>query len=132
MLLLVIPYWINEILRAFAFRVLFGTGGVINEILIGIGVIHDPVDFLGADVALTILPAIDLWNVKADPGQMEQIVMTLAVNARDAMLRGGKLTIDTANITVELVRRGYDRGALEKLWGGNFLRVMRVVEEAAG
>jgi membrane dipeptidase len=38
---------------------------------------------------------------------------------------------DTANITVELVRRGYDRGALEKLWGGNFLRVMRVVEEAA-
>jgi membrane dipeptidase len=39
---------------------------------------------------------------------------------------------DTANITIELVRRGYDRGALEKLWGGNFLRVMRVVEEAAG
>jgi membrane dipeptidase len=39
---------------------------------------------------------------------------------------------DTANITLELVRRGYDRGALEKLWGGNFLRVMRVVEEAAG
>ena len=35
------------------------------------------------------------------------------------------------NITIELVRRGYDRGALEKLWGGNFLRVMRVAEEAA-
>jgi membrane dipeptidase len=39
---------------------------------------------------------------------------------------------DSANVTAELVRRGYDRGALEKLWGGNFLRVMRVVEEAAG
>jgi membrane dipeptidase len=39
---------------------------------------------------------------------------------------------DSANITVELVRRGYDRGALEKLWGGNFLRVMRVVEAAGG
>jgi len=39
---------------------------------------------------------------------------------------------DSANITIELVRRGYDRGALEKLWGGNFLRVMRVVEQAAG
>lgn len=39
---------------------------------------------------------------------------------------------DTANITVELVRRGYDKGALEKLWGGNFLRVMRIVEQAAG
>jgi membrane dipeptidase len=34
----------------------------------------------------------------------------------------------SANITIELVRRGYDRGALEKLWGGNFLRVMRVAE----
>lgn len=52
MLLLVIPYWINEILRAFAFRVLFGTGGVINAMLIGSGLIHDPIDFLGADVAL--------------------------------------------------------------------------------
>ena len=38
---------------------------------------------------------------------------------------------DSANITIELVRRGYDRGALTKLWGGNFLRVMRVVEQAA-
>jgi membrane dipeptidase len=36
------------------------------------------------------------------------------------------------NITVELVRRGYDRGALEKLWGGNFLRTMRAAEELAG
>jgi membrane dipeptidase len=35
------------------------------------------------------------------------------------------------NITVELVKRGYDRGALEKLWGGNFLRVMRVAEGMA-
>ena len=36
------------------------------------------------------------------------------------------------NITIELVRRGYDRAALEKLWGGNFLRVMRVAEGLAG
>jgi membrane dipeptidase len=35
------------------------------------------------------------------------------------------------NITIELVKRGYDRGALEKLWGGNFLRVMRVTEGLA-
>jgi spermidine/putrescine transport system permease protein len=52
MLLLIIPYWINEILRAFAFRVLFGTGGVINSALMGLGLVHDPIDFLGADVAL--------------------------------------------------------------------------------
>jgi membrane dipeptidase len=38
---------------------------------------------------------------------------------------------DSANLTAELVRRGYDRGAIEKLWGGNFLRVMRVAEQAA-
>jgi membrane dipeptidase len=38
---------------------------------------------------------------------------------------------ESLNITAELVRRGYDRGALEKLWGGNFLRVMRMVEEYA-
>jgi membrane dipeptidase len=37
----------------------------------------------------------------------------------------------TPNITIELMRRGYDRGALEKLWGGNFLRVMRVAEGLA-
>jgi membrane dipeptidase len=36
------------------------------------------------------------------------------------------------NITIELMKRGYDRGALEKLWGGNFLRVMKVAEGLAG
>jgi membrane dipeptidase len=39
---------------------------------------------------------------------------------------------ESPNITIELTRRGYDRGALEKLWGGNFLRVMRVAERLAG
>ncbi|HVY14579.1 MAG TPA: dipeptidase [Rhodopila sp.] len=38
---------------------------------------------------------------------------------------------DSHNVTTELLRRGYDRGALEKLWGGNFLRVMRVAEGLA-
>ena len=52
MLLLVVPYWINEILRAFAFRVMFGTGGVINGVLVGLGLLREPIDFLGADVAL--------------------------------------------------------------------------------
>jgi spermidine/putrescine transport system permease protein len=52
MLLLIVPYWINEVLRAFAFRVLMGTGGVINNVLIGAGLIREPIDFLGLDVAL--------------------------------------------------------------------------------
>ena len=52
MLLLIIPYWVNELLRAFAFNILFGTGGVINKLLIGAGVLAVPIDFIGRDIAL--------------------------------------------------------------------------------
>jgi CheY-like chemotaxis protein len=53
---------------------------------------------LGADVDLEVLPSANLWNVKADPGQMEQVLMNLVVNARDAMPSGGRLTIETKNL----------------------------------
>jgi PAS domain S-box-containing protein len=56
---------------------------------------------LGADVSLTFLPEPQLWNIEADPGQIEQIVMNLAINARDAMPEGGKLTIQTANVMLD-------------------------------
>jgi spermidine/putrescine transport system permease protein len=51
-LCLILPFWVNEILRAFAFRILFGTGGVINASLMGLGIMDEPVDFLKADVGL--------------------------------------------------------------------------------
>lgn len=51
-LLLIIPYWINEILRAFAFRIIFGDSGLINEMLLALGLIDNPVDFIRANVAL--------------------------------------------------------------------------------
>jgi spermidine/putrescine transport system permease protein len=49
---LIIPYWINEILRAFAFRVLFGATGVVNTVGMQMGLWDVPVDFIRADVAL--------------------------------------------------------------------------------
>lgn len=52
LLLLILPYWVNEILRAFAFRVLLSSGGIINQMLMGLGVTSEAVDFLGADVGL--------------------------------------------------------------------------------
>ena len=51
-LLLIIPYWINEILRAFAFRIIFGDSGLINEVMLTMGLISDPIDFIRANVAL--------------------------------------------------------------------------------
>src|SRR5207249_8178546 len=55
----------------------------------------------GSDVQLARPLAPDLGAVKADPGQLEQIIINLAVNARDAMPGGGRLTIEAANMVVE-------------------------------
>lgn len=52
LLLLIAPYWINEVLRAFAFRVMFAGSGVINRALQGMGLIDQSYDFLGNNVAL--------------------------------------------------------------------------------
>ena len=56
---------------------------------------------IGEDIDLVLHTATDLWPVKVDPGQMEQVLMNLVINSRDAMPRGGKLTIESANVELD-------------------------------
>jgi len=71
----------------------------LNEV---IGSLHKLLDrLIGEDIVLEMNPASELWQVRADPGQIEQVLMNLIANGRDAMPEGGRLTIATANLVVD-------------------------------
>jgi len=69
-------------------QVIFGTNKILQRLI-------------GEDIDLLIGLGPELGKVKADPNQIEQVLMNLAVNARDAMPHGGKLTIETDNVLVD-------------------------------
>lgn len=56
---------------------------------------------IGEDIELRVSSPEDLGNIKADPVQLEQVIMNLVVNARDAMPKGGKLSIETSNVYLD-------------------------------
>ncbi len=69
----------------------------LNRVIGGMeGIFHN---LLGGEVETQIVPAPGLQAVKADAGQLEQVIMNLAMNARDAMPNGGILTLETANVS---------------------------------
>ena len=70
----------------------------LNEVLGEVAKMLDRL--LEKNITLRVAPAPHLWPVKADPSQVEQLIMNLAVNARDAMPQGGQLLIETRNAEV--------------------------------
>jgi two-component system cell cycle sensor histidine kinase/response regulator CckA len=67
----------------------------LNALVAGMGKMLRPL--IGEHIQFSTVPAPDLRAVRADPGQIEQVIVNLVVNARDAMPQGGRLTIQTAN-----------------------------------
>ena len=73
---------------------------------------------IGEDIELITVAAAEPATIRTDPGQLEQVVMNVAVNARDAMPGGGKLIIETANALVDQTYAGTERGPEARLVRG--------------
>jgi two-component system, cell cycle sensor histidine kinase and response regulator CckA len=72
---------------------------LLNDVLAGMEKMFQRI--LGADVDLVSLPAPSLGRVRVDPSSLEQVIMNLIVNARDAMPRGGKITLETGDVLLD-------------------------------
>jgi two-component system sensor histidine kinase EvgS len=71
----------------------------LNELLNGFKKSIAPL--VGEDIEFALKPGAELWKVKMDPVQVDQIVMNLVVNARDAMPKGGSISIETSNVQID-------------------------------
>lgn len=71
----------------------------LNLVVVDMGAMLQRV--IGENIQLKMMLSPDLWSVKVDPAQIEQIIANLAVNARDAMPDGGQLTIETGNVVLD-------------------------------
>ena len=69
---------------------------------------------IGEDIEFVTIPGSDVGRVKVDPAQLEQVIMNLVINARDAMPEGGRLTIETANVELD---EEYARSHIESRTG---------------
>jgi len=84
----------------------FSRRQVLQPVVLDLNAVIPDVDkmlrrLLGEDIDLSTTLAPELGRVRADPGQLEQVLMNLAVNARDAMPGGGRLTIETQNVKLD-------------------------------
>jgi signal transduction histidine kinase/ActR/RegA family two-component response regulator len=97
----------------------------LNGVLVGLSPMLQRL--VGEDVEFTIVQHESLWSVRADPGQLEQVIFNLTVNARDAMPHGGRLTLETSNIL-----RGDPAVNLPTTGAGDAYVMLQVTDTGAG
>ncbi|WP_437677607.1 PAS domain-containing protein [Sorangium sp. So ce131] len=88
-----------------------------NGLILGVEPLLRPL--VGEDVQLDVAPGNQIWPIRIDRGQFEQLLMNLAVNARDAMPGGGRLTIETANATF----RAEDAERMPEIEPGDYVQL---------
>jgi PAS domain S-box-containing protein len=103
----------------------FGRKQLLQPVLLNLNQVAAGVEkmlrrLLGENIDFVQVLAPDLGVVRADPGQIEQVLMNLVVNARDAMSEGGKLTIETSNVEID----DADAALLVAVTPGSYVRVV--------